>query len=175
MRIAVIGPAKVVFSYGKISGFRRTDHSDSHRRQTTTTQLQRAPKDGSPHVMTTKSSPHATEHITRYQPRRTSFRATQIPRNRSRVEAWKLYRAHLDKGLTTAPDWWVPQQLRTPQRTPLQTRPSHYTFTQQIRVSKQALHTTQQRRQKADQETLLTRTPWLEVLQHKRALPLQTN
>jgi hypothetical protein len=121
-------------------------------------------------LMTTKSSPLAPEHINAINLVGLVFRDPDA-REQEVVEAWKLYRGHLDKGLTAAPDWWVPRQLELLDD-----------LLYKIAVALQLPLTVSEIKNstsyypaghaKAEQEIALTRQLWLEVLENKRALPI---
>lgn len=122
-------------------------------------------------LMMTKSSPFNVDHIGAINVLTLLFRNTgRRSKEPQVIEAWKLYRAHLDKAHTD-PAWWAAKQqellddliysiglaLNVPLTvSEIKTSTSYYPgWYGQIEA-----------------ETAQTRRLWLEVLEHKRALPI---
>jgi hypothetical protein len=138
-------------------------------------QLQRGHKDWVFRtLMTTKSSPLAPDHIAAINIVGLLFRDTHRRSKEPQViEAWKLYRAHLDKGQTDA-GWWAPrqQELLDDLLYKIGLALSVPLTVSEIKTSTSYYPGWYAR---TEAETALTRQLWLEVLEQKRALPITNN
>jgi hypothetical protein len=117
-------------------------------------------------LMTTRSSPLAANHIDAINQTGLAFR--DMPKV---VEAWKLYRAHLDNQAKLSADWWIPEREKLLGELLFEMGVAlGYAFT--ASEIKNATSYYPGYYGNADIENSETRKLWLEVLQQKRALPI---
>ena len=117
-------------------------------------------------LLTTKSAPLAAQHIDAINLTGLIFKDTS-----NVVEAWKLYRAHLDKGQAMSSEWWIPERERL-----------FGDLVHKMAVALSYPATESEIKNwtsyypgfysNVDAETAETRRLWLEVLQNKRGLAL---
>ena len=121
-------------------------------------------------LTTTKSSPLALDHINAINLTGLIFRDPDT-REKDLIEAWKLYRAHRDKGQSADPRWWRPRQLEL-----LDELLYKIALALQVPLSVSEIKNSTSYYPagiaQAEQENTRIRQLWLEVLENFRALPI---
>jgi len=121
-------------------------------------------------LITTKSSPLAMDHINAINLTGLIFRKPDTL-EKDVIEAWKLYRAHLDKGQVTSPQWWGPRQLEL-----LDELLYKIALALKVPLSVSEIKNSTSYYPagiaKAEAENNRIRELWLQVLENSRALPI---